>query len=198
MTTPWLRTLLVLGVLVGFTAAVVPQGAMAAGSPPLAGGHAAESESIGTPPLDWKSDLALWTLVIFVLLLAILWKFGWGPISQGLQKREQHISQQIAQAEQHREEAHRLLAQYEAKLAATQDEVRAILDAARRDAERVGQELLDKTKAEATAQQQRAVREIEAATAGALKELAERGATLAVDLAGKILASGSIRARMPN
>ena len=33
------------------------------------------------------------------------------------------------------------------------------------------------------------MQQIEAATAGALKELAERGATLAVDLAGKIVGS---------
>jgi F-type H+-transporting ATPase subunit b len=180
------RTMVIIGIVLAVVAAIAPQAIVAAEPAAPTGAHA-ESESIGTPPLDWKTDLALWTLVIFVLLLLVLWKFAWGPISQGLLKREQHISNEIAEAERHRQEAHRLLAQYEAKLAASQEEVRAILDAARRDAQQAGQEILEKTKAEALAQQQRAVHEIETATAAALQEVAQRGATLAVDLAGKIL-----------
>ena len=79
------------------------------------------------------------------------------------------------------------MAQYQQQLVEAKDEVRGILDRGRRDAEQVGREILDKTKAEAQAERQRAVRQIEVATAGALKELAEQGADLAVELAGKIV-----------
>ena len=48
---------------------------------------------------SWKSDLAIWTAVVFLVLLAILWKFAWGPIAEGLDKREQEIADQIAEAE---------------------------------------------------------------------------------------------------
>ncbi len=60
-----------------------------------------------------------------------------------------------------------------------------MLEQARRDAEQVGREMLDKARAETEAEKQRALREIETATAGALKELAERSASLAVELAGQ-------------
>ena len=56
------------------------------------GGRAAD-------PLEWKSDLALWTAVVFLCLLAILWKFAWKPIAEGLDKRERNVADQIAQAE---------------------------------------------------------------------------------------------------
>ena len=89
-----------------------------------------------------------------------------------------------AQANQ---EAKELLARYEQQLADAEEEVRAIVLAGGRDAEKIGQEMIDKAKAEAAAEQQRALEHIDAATAAALKELAERGADLAVELAGKIV-----------
>ena len=148
------------------------------------GGHG------GSPnPLNFQSDLALWTAVVFLVLLAILWRFAWGPIAKGLQSREQTIADQIAQAERSNEEARRLLADYQQKLSGSQDEVRAILERARRDAEQTGRELIEHSRGEAKRDQEKALREIEQAKDGALKELAEQGARLAVDLAGKILGS---------
>ena len=110
-----------------------------------------------------------------------------GPISEGLQKRENEIAAQIAEAQRKNDEARQLLADYEKKLAAAQDEVRGLIEQGRRDAEKVGQQLLEKAREEAGIERQRAVQQIESATLAALKELAERSATLAVDLAGKIV-----------
>jgi F-type H+-transporting ATPase subunit b len=143
--------------------------------------------TVNTSPLEFKKDLAIWTAVVFLVLLAILWKFAWGPIAQGLEKREHQIADQISQAEKSNQEARRLLEQYQQKLEASKDEVRGIIDQGRRDAEQLGREMLEKAKADAAAERDRALQQIESATAGALKELAERSATLAVDLAGKIV-----------
>ncbi len=62
-----------------------------------------------------------------------------------------------------------------------------MLDQGRRDAEQVGRELIDKAKEETKAEYQRAVKQIDAATAAAIEELAGRSATLAVELAGRIV-----------
>lgn len=138
-------------------------------------------------PLEWKSDLALWTAVVFLCLLAILWKFAWKPIADGLDKRERNVADQITQAEAANQKAKDILADYERKLAAAQDQVRGILDQGRRDAEKVGHELIDKAKEDAKAEFERAVKQIDAATSAAIKELADQSATLAVELAGKIV-----------
>jgi F-type H+-transporting ATPase subunit b len=137
--------------------------------------------------LEFKTDLALWTAVVFLLLLAILWKFAWGPLADGLDKREKHIADQIAQANEANQKAKDLLAGYEKKLADSQNEVRAILEKGRRDAEQVGRTMIEKAKADAKAEGERALKQIDAATAGAIKELADRSATMAVELAGKIV-----------
>jgi F-type H+-transporting ATPase subunit b len=143
--------------------------------------------TVNTSPLEFKKDLAIWTAVVFLVLLAILWRFAWGPIAQGLAKREHQIADQIAQAEHSNQEARRLLEEYQQKLVAARDEVRGIVDQGRRDAEQLGRQMLEKAKADATAERDRALQQIEMATTGALKELAERSATLAVELAGKIV-----------
>ena len=109
-------------------------------------------------------DLAIFTVLIFAILLAVLWKFAWGPISAGFDLREQKIADNIAAAEQCNVDAKHLLAEYEAKLAAAREEVRGILDEARRDAEHAGQELIAKARADAQAEVQRGKHEIETAT----------------------------------
>ena len=152
------------------------------------GGHGhLGAEGVSTSPAELKGDLAIYSFVVFLLLLLILNKFAWGPISSGLERREQRIAEHIAAAERSHEEAKQMLAEYERKLASAQDEVRAILDEARRDAEHTHQEILAKAKAEAAAEAARAKHEVETARDQALKQLVETGANLAVDLAGQIL-----------
>ena len=140
-----------------------------------------------TEGYNFRGDLTIWTAVVFFVVLAILYKAAWKPISEGLQKREGEIASQIAEAQRKNDEARQLLLDYEKKLAAAQDEVRSLIEQGRRDAEKVGQQLLEKAREESGIERQRAVEQIESATLAALKELAERSATLAVDLAGKIV-----------
>jgi F-type H+-transporting ATPase subunit b len=150
---------------------------------------AAENEggAAAINPISFNRDLAIWTVVVFLVVLAILAKYAWRPIIDGLQKREDHIAGQIGEAQRKNDEARQLLAEYEKRLAEAQAEVRALIEQGKHDAEKVGQRVLDQAREEAGIEHERAVQRIEAATSAALKELAERSATLAVDLAGKIV-----------
>ncbi|HTU23853.1 MAG TPA: F0F1 ATP synthase subunit B [Pirellulales bacterium] len=143
--------------------------------------------NVKTDPLAFDPDLAICTLIVFVVLMAVLWKFAWGPILAGLEKREHSIAHEISEAKRQREEADALVAKYEARLAAAGDQVRSLLDEGRRDAESAKQAILAEAKSAAESERLRAVREIETATDGALRSLAERSAQLAVELAGKIV-----------
>ena len=149
-------------------------------------GHANAGDALADLT-EIKSDLAIYTFVVFVLLLAVLWKFAWGPIAAGLDRREKAIADNIAAAEEAAEEARRLTSQYEGKLAAAADEVRQLLDEARRDAEHTKQSILEEARDAAGKERDRTLREIESAKQGALKELADKSADLAVELAGKIV-----------
>jgi F-type H+-transporting ATPase subunit b len=133
-------------------------------------GHAAEHHETGLP-MDWSRDLALFSLVTFVVYVAVL-RFGaWGPLRTGLNERERHIRQDIADAEANRIKSEAMIAEREAKLATVQDEVRELLAEARRDAERTKQDIITTAQNESEAMKQRAVAEIERSRDQALAEL---------------------------
>ena len=73
-----------------------------------------------------------------------------------------------------------LLEEYEKKLAGGEDEVRVMLEKARRDAEEVGRRLVEKAKSDAESERDRGLREIDAAKSGVLRDLARRSADMAV------------------
>jgi F-type H+-transporting ATPase subunit b len=163
----------------------------AAATPILAAEHAS-AEKVDMNPFsleNFERDLALWTAVVFLCLVAVLWKFAWGPLAAALDKRERGIVDQIDDAEAAKQKAKDLLADYEQKLADAKTEVRGILEQGRRDAEKLGRELLDKAREETAAEHARAVQEIAAAADAAAKGLADRSAALAIELAGKIVAA---------
>ena len=125
--------------------------------------------------------------MVFICVLAVLWRFAWGPLAAAIDRRERGIADQIAEAEAAHQKAKEVLADYQRKLDEAKDEVRGILDQGRRDAEKLGRELLDKAKEEAAAEHVRAIKEIESAADAAVRNLADQSAKMAVELAGKIV-----------
>jgi F-type H+-transporting ATPase subunit b len=145
------------------------------------GGHG------NTNPLSVDPDLAIVTLIIFVLLFAILRKFAWGPIREGLDKREKGIAALLEESKRNNDESRRMLEEHQLKLSKTGEEVREMLDQARRDAEAHRQRVMAEADQAATAQKQRAVKEIVAAKDAALEELARTSVDQAVGLASRIV-----------
>src|SRR5437870_13521471 len=59
---------------------------------------AAEKRPDGPNPLAVDPDLAIWTAVVFLLLLLVLGKFAWPQITEALEERERKIADNIAAA----------------------------------------------------------------------------------------------------
>lgn len=130
---------------------------------------------------------AIWTLVIFLLVVFVLGKFAWGPILNTLQTRESFIHEALAKAKQDRDEAEARLREYEARLAAARAEATAITDEGRRDAEVVKRRIEAEAKAEADRMIERAKREIQIAVETATKEMYQRAGILATKMATRII-----------
>ena len=122
-------------------------------------------------PLSFHGDLAIWSLIVFILFVIVLKTFAWGPLSAGLDKREAGIRENIADAERARVKAEQMLAEHAEKLDLVQDEVREIIAEARRDAEHTKRDILETAQNEANATKERSIAEIERARDQALKEL---------------------------
>jgi F-type H+-transporting ATPase subunit b len=136
-------------------------------------GHKGVSEDVSS----FSPSLATYTVIVFLGLFGLLYKFAWGPISEGLDKRESGIRQSIADAENAREQAASMLADHEAKLAGVQEEVKEILAEARRDAEHTKNEIMAAAQSEAEATRDRALGDIERARDQALKDLFDQVST---------------------
>jgi len=136
---------------------------------------------------EFKTDLAIYTVVVFLLLLAILGKFAWPVVITALEEREKRIEGNIASAEAKHEQSKKLLAEHEAKLARAADEVRELMEEARRAAEHTKAQILAEAKQAADQERDRAVRDVDRAADLAMKSLAETSANLAVDLASKVV-----------
>ncbi len=149
---------------------------------------AAASEA-GEAPSPFAGDIgaALWTLIIFALVVLILGKFAWGPILGVFQKREEFIRDSLEEARKDREAAEATLKEYTEKLLAAKVEASAIVDEGRRDAEAVKHKVEKEAKGEADAIIARAKREIGIATDTAVKELYDLTGRLATDVAARII-----------
>ncbi|MDP9122937.1 MAG: F0F1 ATP synthase subunit B [Acidobacteriota bacterium] len=130
---------------------------------------------------------ALWSLVIFVLLLVVLGKFAWGPILTALKSREDFIRESLERARSERDLAGARLKEYEEKLAAARTEATAIVEQARHDAEAVRRKIEEDAKHEGDRMIERAKREIGMATEAATHELYGLAGRLATDIAARIL-----------
>lgn len=136
---------------------------------------------------ELSPDLAVYTFIMFLLLLAILWKFAWGPIAAALDKREENIRKDIDDAEAARVKAEQMLAAHVEKLDQVQDEVREIIAEARRDADHTKQEIISTAQSEAEATKHRAISEIDRAKDAALKELFDTMAARVTDATEHVL-----------
>lgn len=150
-------------------------------------GHEGGSAHGSKNPILWATDLALWTLIVFLVLLVVLRKFAWGPLTSALDAREEGIRKCIEDAENARLEGQRMLEDHRKKLDAVQDEVRAILEEARREAQHTSQQIQRDAQEEARSIRDRSRREIEQARDQALKEIYDHATQLVTGAASRVI-----------
>ena len=146
-----------------------------------------EGAHSGGSPLAYKPDLAIFSLIIFLLFLAALWKICWQPLMDGLNTRESNIRGAVDAANTARDEAAALLAEHKKKMSGVEAEVKEIIAEARRDAETTKADIVAKATEEADALRERSLVDIERAKQQALVELASREQDLVVSATEQVL-----------
>ncbi len=147
-------------------------------------GHAPDESG---NPMKAEPTLAIWSLVVFVGLLALLTKYAWKPLIHALHEREKHLEHVLHETERARNESESLLSEHRKQMARAADEVRGLLEKARQDAQKTGELIVKQAQSEADAAKQRAQRDIGAARDQALAEIWEKTADMAVSVAGRVL-----------
>jgi F-type H+-transporting ATPase subunit b len=155
----------------------------------LAKEYAEEHKVLGVEHGIFKGaiEVTLWTILVFVLLLVVLRRFAWGPILEGLNKREQSIARDKHEAELARKDAADTRTRLDAELARANDEVRVMIDKARQDAQKVAGDELTRGKGELQAERQRLFNDLRVAQDHALQDVWEQATRVATLISAKAI-----------
>lgn len=165
--------------LLGFLMSLV------AAAPALAQG--AEAPQGGGGLLTPSGGLMVWTAVVFGILLFVLRRFAFGPITAAVEARERALEEAIDAARRDREEAARVLEEHRRQLEGARVEAQQIIVEARQMAEKVRTDLLAQTHEEQRQLLERARHEIQAERDRAIDELRREAIDLAVRGASKVI-----------
>jgi F-type H+-transporting ATPase subunit b len=138
-------------------------------------------------PLELRTDFAIFSLLVFLALLAVLYALAWKPLMKGLDLREQLIAGQVEEARAASEQAALKLKEYEAKLADAAVQAQAMVVQAKRDSELVAERIKTEAQSNAERMLDRARSEIETAKQSALSELSLKSTEIAFGLARKVI-----------
>jgi len=130
---------------------------------------------------------AVYQLIIFLILLALLKKFAWGPLTGIMKQREEHIASQIDSAEQAKKDADALLEQHRQMLKEARQEAQTLIDNARKLGDEQREEIILAARAEAVRLKEAAKMEIEQQKEQAVAALREQVASLSVLIASKVI-----------
>lgn len=134
-----------------------------------------------------SQNVSFWTLVIFLLLLAVLAKWAFPPILGYAAAREKRIQDSLDEAKQTREEAAALLAQQRQELTGARQESQQIIAEAKQAAEKVRADLIEQARADQEAMLTRAKQEIERERERAVESVRREAVDLAIAAAGKLM-----------
>lgn len=140
----------------------------------------------GVPPFPDIVKIG-WTAVNFFVLLAILYKFGFNPISNMLEERTNTIESSLKHAEELLVEVEQMRKDSATELADARREAQEIVARGTQIAEETKNDIISKAQSEATAHKNKAIAEIKAEKEQALSELRDTAATLAILAAEKVL-----------
>src|SRR5207245_11376769 len=100
------------------------------------------------PLVQPDPGLFIWTIVTFLVLLALLAKFAWRPLLQALETRQQAIRKSLDDAQQAKQELERLNAESAQIIARSRVEADAIISRSRSDGDRLREEIRQNARAE--------------------------------------------------
>ncbi len=179
-----------LGVKVVFWSAAPAMAAEAGATEPVAhGAHGAATHEAGAHEGVTREQINnfIWWLVNFLILVAILYKFGKDPIVNIFRSRREAILNEYEDLMAKKREAERRYAELQEKLKGLEAEAQRLLESFREQGEHEAQRIIEEARKNAERIKQQAELYIQQEVARARAELQREVAELAVRMAEEIL-----------
>ena len=142
---------------------------------------------MNNPLVQPDPGLFIWTIVTFLVLLALLAKFAWKPLLQALESREETIRKSLDDAQQARQELERLNQESAQMIAKARQEADAIVARSRTGAERLKEDMRQEARAESATIVKNAERQIQLETARAIERIRHEAVDLSIAIASKVI-----------
>jgi F-type H+-transporting ATPase subunit b len=136
---------------------------------------------------DINPGLIVWTIITFLIVLAILRWTAWKPLLAALTSREEKVRSSLEQAEKARQDAQRLLDENQRQLARAEEQSQRIIREGREMGEKLKVEIVEKADASSRHMIEQAKDEISREKEKALTQLRSEVADLAIAATGKLL-----------
>lgn len=138
-------------------------------------------------PFEVNFGLTFWTLLVFVALLVVLYRFALPTILKATEDRERTIARQLEEAEKANTEAKALLEENRKLLAQARTQAQTLVADAKAAAEKERATAIEKTRHEQDELLARARRDIAGERDKALAELRREAVDLSLAAAGKLI-----------
>ncbi|MBE3570259.1 MAG: F0F1 ATP synthase subunit B [Bacillales bacterium] len=129
----------------------------------------------------------IFQLLMFIILLALLKKYAWGPLMGMMKQREDHIANEIEAAEKSRVEANKFLEETRQELKKAREDAQALIENAKKQGERQKDEIIAAARQEAERLKESAKAEINQQKEQAMAALRDQVASLSVLIASKVI-----------
>ena len=126
-------------------------------------------------------------LVMFLVLLAVLKKFAFGPIMNMMKQREEHIANEITSSEERNKEAQKLIEEQRELLKQSRLEAQSLVENAKKLGEQQKEEIIQAAREESGRLKDGALKEIEQEKDQAVAALRAQVASLSVLIASKVI-----------
>ncbi len=136
---------------------------------------------------DINPGLIVWTIITFLVVLAILRFTAWKPLMAALTSREEKVRSSLEQAEKARQDAQRLLDENQRQLALAEEQSQRIIREGREMGEKLKVEIVEKANTSSRHMIDQAKDEISREKEKALTQLRSEVADLAIAATGKLL-----------
>lgn len=144
------------------------------------------SEEPNNPILPAVNEL-IWGTLAFLVLVVLMAKLAYPAVKQAMDDRTEHIRSAIDEADATKAQAQAVLVDYQRQVADAKGEAARIIEEARQTADSLKRDLTARAEAEAAELRQRNNEQIAAERARVMAELQGQVATLAIELAEKVV-----------
>ena len=137
--------------------------------------------------MELQLNVIIFAIANFLLLVALLYKFLYGPLTKAMDNRRQSIKEALDAADLAKNEADSTRSGLHDEILNARQEADNLLEAAKKSSDLLRDEMLEKTEEEAKNIIIKARAEINYEKEAAITEIKKEVAALAVDIATKIL-----------